>query len=192
MRRRDAKEPYDSARAKRYASRVGKLIFVVPSSRVDCAYAIGMCARCLTFPTDEMEACVDRITVYLAQNESVGVNYSADAVKPELHAYSDSDWQVTHSTTGFAVMLAGAAVSYSSKRQQSIALSSTEAEIMAASQCACEVMFIRNLYGEMGGDISKPTVIYVDNSGAVQLARDRRSCQRSRHIQRRFLKLREW
>jgi hypothetical protein len=139
-----------------------------------------------------MEACVDRITVYLAQNESVGVNYSADAVKPELHAYSDSDWQVTHSTTGFAVMLAGAAVSYSSKRQQSIALSSTEAEIMAASQCACEVMFIRNLYGEMGGDISKPTVIYVDNSGAVQLARDRRSCQRSRHIQRRFLKLREW
>ena len=63
---------------------------------------------------------------------------------------------------------------------------------MAASQCACEVMFIRNLYGEMGGDISKPTVIYVDNSGAVQLARDRRSCQRSRHIQRRFLKLREW
>jgi len=53
-------------------------------------------------------------------------------------------------------------------------------------------MFIRNLYAEMGGDISKPTVIYVDNSGAVQLARDRRSCQRSRHIQRRFLKLREW
>ena len=44
----------------------------------------------------------------------------------------------------------------------------------------------------MGGDISGPTVIYVDNSGAVQLARDRRSCQRSRHIQRRFLKLREW
>ena len=139
-----------------------------------------------------MEACVDRVTVYLAQNESAGVTYSANASKPELHAYSDSDWQVTHSTTGFAVMLAGAAVSYSSKRQQSIALSSTEAEIMAASQCACEVMFIRGLYAEMGGDISKPTVIYVDNSGAVQLARDRRSCQRSRHIQRRFLKLREW
>ena len=53
-------------------------------------------------------------------------------------------------------------------------------------------MFIRNLYGEIGGDISKPAIIYVDNSGAVQLARDRRSCQRSRHIQRRFLKLREW
>ena len=75
----------------RYASRVGKLIFVVPSSHVDYTYAIGMCARCLTFPTDDMEACVDRITVYLAQNESVGASlqYSADVAKPELHAYSD-------------------------------------------------------------------------------------------------------
>ena len=63
---------------------------------------------------------------------------------------------------------------------------------MAASQCACEIIFMRGLYGEMGNDISKPTILYVDNSGAVQLARDRRSCQRSRHIQRRFLKLREW
>ena len=51
---------------------------------------------------------------------------------------------------------------------------------------------MRGLYADMGNDISKPTVLYVDNSGAVQLARDRRSCQRSRHIQRRFLKLREW
>jgi hypothetical protein len=88
--------------------------------------------------------------------------------------------------------LVGAAVSYSSKRQQSIALSSTEAEIMAALQCACEILFMRGLYADMGNDISKPTILYVDNSGAVQLARDRRSCQRSRHIQRRFLKLREW
>ena len=63
---------------------------------------------------------------------------------------------------------------------------------MAASQCAAEVMYLRGLMVEMGIDTSQPTIIHVDNMGAIELAKDRRSCQRSRHIERRFLKIREW
>ena len=99
MRRRDSGVKLDAKFVSQYASKVGKLIFVVPSSRVDCAWAIGICARCLTFPTEEMDACADRVIAYMAQNDDVGVRYRADAAKPELHAFSDSDWQVTHSTT---------------------------------------------------------------------------------------------
>ena len=86
---------------------------------------------------------------------------------------------------------AGAVVSYGSKRQNCIALSSTEAEIMAASQAAAEVLYIRGLLREMGVKLDKPTVLYVDNSGAVELSKDLKSCQRSRHIERRYLKVRE-
>ena len=84
----------------KYASKVGALIYVVPVCRVDCAFTIGVLARCLTFPTEAMDAAADRCLVYLAQNPDVGLLYDADTPRPELHAYSDSNWTVGHSTSG--------------------------------------------------------------------------------------------
>ena len=174
-------------------TKVGALIYVVPVCRVDCAYAIGMLARCLTFPTEAMDAAAERCLVYLAQNPDLGITFNASLEEGELElrAYSDSNWCVGHSTSGWAIMYGGAAVGYGSKRQQSIALSSTEAEIMAASLAAAEVMYFRGLLREMGRDLP-PTKLYVDNQeGAIELSKDAKSCQRSRHIERRYLKVRE-
>jgi hypothetical protein len=108
-----------------------------------------------------------------------------------MQALSDSDWALGHSTTGWVLMLAGACVFYASKRQACIAMSSTEAEIIAASACAVELVHARGLLIEMGLPQEAPTVLKVDNSGAVALARDRRSCHRSRHVDRRYFKVRE-
>ena len=90
------------------------------------------------------------------------------------------------------IFLGGSAVAYASKRQHSVALSSTEAEIMAASLAAAELVHVRGVLREMGYDVSKPTTLFVDNEGAVALSKDIRSCQRSRHIERRYLRIREW
>ena len=62
---------------------------------------------------------------------------------------------------------------------------------MAASQAALEILYFRGLLREMGVDMSQPTVLYVDNQGAVELSKDLKSCQRSRHVERRYLKVRE-
>ena len=86
--------------------------------------------------------------------------------------------------------LAGAAVCYASKRQTCIAMSSTEAEIIAASACAVAAVHMRNLLTEMQLP-QDATFLYVDNSGAVELSRDRKSCHRSRHVDRRYFKVRE-
>ena len=87
-------------------------------------------------------------------------------------------------------MLAGCALAYTSKRQPCIALSSTEAEIIAASSAASEICYLRTLLIEMGLEQEEPTVLYVDNQGAVELARDRKSCHHQ-HVDRRFFKVRE-
>ena len=108
-----------------------------------------------------------------------------------LFAESDSDWAVGHSTTGWCIYLAGACVHFSSKRQACISMSSTEAEIIAASACALEVAYLRRLLAELGLTQAKPTQLFVDNSGAVELSRDRKSCHRSRHVDRRYFKVRE-
>ena len=96
-----------------------------------------------------------------------------------------------HSTTGWCISLAGAAFAWASKRQACIAMSSTEAEIIAASACAVEVVHFRRLLSEMGLPQEEPTVLHVDNTGAVELSRDRKSCHRSRHVDRRYFKVRE-
>ena len=62
---------------------------------------------------------------------------------------------------------------------------------MAASQAAAELLYVRGLLREMGHKMDTPTTLYVDNSGAVALTKDLKSCQRSRHIHRRYLKIRE-
>eukprot|EP00965_Chrysotila_dentata_P144970 4786973-Pleurochrysis_carterae.AAC.1 len=129
----------------------------------------------------------------MAKNSTDALHFSNEAPNSDiLVAYSDSDWAVSHSTTGFCVMLGGAAISYGSKRQHCIALSSTEAEIIAASHVAAEIVHLRGLLYEMGRPPLGPTELYVDNSGAVELAKERRSCRRSRHVDRRDLKVREY
>ena len=73
-------------------------------------------------------------------------------------------------------------------------MSSTEAEIIAASACALELVYVRRLLEELGiwdTTDNNQCKLYVDNSGAVELSRDRKSCHRSRHVDRRFFKVRE-
>ena len=84
-----------------------------------------------------------------------------------------------------------ARVAYASKRQLCISLSSTEAEVMTASGAATEIVYQRGLLREMGVILTGPTILYVDNTSAIALVKNSKSCVRTRHIERRYLKIRE-
>ena len=132
------------------------------------------------------------VLVYAAQTAGLATTFDGDALDGNiLDAESDSDWAVGHSTTGWIIFLAGAAIAYASKRQPCVAMSSTEAEIIAAITVATEIVYYRRLLAEMGLPQVEPTRLGVDNSGAVELSRDQKSCHRSRHVDRRFFKVRE-
>ena len=198
---KDLVEAYDEARDRvglldadgqaAYASKCGAGIFAGPCSRFDALYTLGMCSRCLTFPTERMMKAIERCIVYMAQTCDRGIKFDNKS-SLVYEAYSDADWQVAHSTTGTCHCIGGRVVHASSKRQQSISISTTEAEIMAASLAATEIIFMRSLLAEMGHDMSQPTVLWVDNMGAVEITKRRESLARSRHIERRYLKMQEW
>ena len=176
---------------KSYGGKVGALVYTSPCVRVDACATIGRLSRALTFPTRELDSLCDDTIVYLAQTAHLGLTFDGHADHAgELMAESDSDWAVGHSTTGWCMYLAGVAVSWASKRQACITMSSTEAEIVAASACAVEIIHTRGLLSEMGLP-QETTPLFVDNSGAVELSRDRKSCHRSRHVDRRYFKVRE-
>eukprot|EP00965_Chrysotila_dentata_P081739 2698317-Pleurochrysis_carterae.AAC.2 len=150
------KEHYvDLTFQKSYQSKVGALIYSPPCGRPGETFAIGILARALTFPTAAMDEHANRVLAYMAQNAHETIEYKARG-GAQLIAYSDSDWAVMHSTTGFYITYGGAAVSYGSKHQHCISLSSTEPEIVAASHTAAEVVYLRGLLAEMGREEGAP------------------------------------
>ena len=174
-----------------FRGKVGALIYTTPGVRVDACAAISRLSRAQTFPTERLDKWADKVIIYLAQTAHMGITLDGDAPDADvLFAQSDSDWAVGHSTTGWAIYLAGTCIHWASKRQTCIAMSTTEAEIIAASSLALEVVYMRRLLAELGMPQGR-TPLYVDNSGAVELSRDRKSCHRSRHVDRRFFKVRE-
>ena len=92
------------------------------------ATTMQLCGTCLTFHTKEMYQWLLRTLVYLGRTRQMGVTYSSRATDAGvLRCYADSNWSETRSTTGFVIMLAGAAIAHASKRQHCITMSSTEA-----------------------------------------------------------------
>jgi len=85
---------------RRYGTKVGSLIYLVPTARCDVAATIGLLARCLTFPTVEMENAADRCLRYLYNTATLGIAFDGSQ-GATMVAHSDSDWALRHSTTGY-------------------------------------------------------------------------------------------
>ena len=104
----------------------------------------------------------------------------------EPHAYVDSDWggdrSHRRSVTGLLVLLAGGAIAFKSKCQNSIALSSTEAEFTAAAEAGKTILYIRSILRELGFDNHAPTLLYQNNMGAVFIATADQPTKRTWHI----------
>lgn len=104
-----------------------------------------------------------------------------------LVMYSDADWGENiddrRSTSGYVAFLGNTPISWSSKKQTTVALSSTEAEYMAAAYAARHAVWLRNLLDEVGvGTRSRPTPFFLDNKGSIDLTKDSRHHQRTKHI----------
>ena len=110
-----------------------------------------------------------------------------------LHA--DSDWagcpMTYRSTTGWVFFLAGGPVSWLSKKQSCVALSSTEAEYVALCSAGCESIFLRGVLEELQAPQSASTELFEDNYGCVQLTKDFVHHTRTKHIHIKYHKIKE-
>ena len=127
-----------------YRSLVGSLLYVATCTRTDIAYAVCQLSRYLEFPHEEHWNAAIPILRYLKSTKSKGICYEAVSGNLQLSAYTDADWASNkcnrRSVSGVLVMINGAPVIFKSKMQQSVALSTAEAEYMALSLCVQEVL----------------------------------------------------
>jgi hypothetical protein len=130
---------------------------------------------------------VKRTLRYLKGTRDWWLTYGAKS--KELTGYADADGSMSedrYAISGYAFILNGGAVSWSSKRQPIIALSTTEAEYVAAAHAGKEALWLRTFISEIFGPLASPTVLLNDNQSAIALAKDQQYHARTKHIDIRF------
>ena len=174
-----------------YQSAVGSLLFV---TRPDITYAVGNVAKFCANPNKHHWTAVKRIMRYLKGKVHVGLLYSRYGSK-ECIGYSDADWagdlDDRKSTSGYMFQVSGAAVSWRSKKQTCVALSTAEAEYMALVSAAQEAIWMRQLATDLGSNPTGATVIFEDNQSAIRMAKNPQFHGRAKHIGIKFHFIRE-
>ena len=163
------------------------------STRPDLSFAVNQASRHLSAPTRFDWIQVKRILRYLAGTTSYGVSF--ERIPLRLEAYADADWggdlNSRRSTSGYALFLAGGCISWKSQVQKSVALSSMEAEYMAASQACQEIIWARSILADLGYEQEGATVLKEDNQSCIALTKESRYHKRSRHIDIKYHFIRE-
>ena len=131
---------------------------------------------------------------YLRGTRNYGLVYSKDGSK-DILGYLDADWagdvNDRKSTSGYLYLISGAAVSWRSKKQTCVTLSTAEAEYMALASAAQEAMLMRQLMADLKNRPTRATIIYEDNQSTIRMANNPQFHGRAKHIDIKYHFIRE-
>ena len=165
-----------------YQSMIGSLLYAANSTRPDIAHAVGVVSRFASNPSQAHLTAVKRIMHYLKKTVDLAIKYQKSK-NGYLIGYSDADWagdiDDRHSTTGNLFLMAGGPISWQSKKQKIVALSTSEAEYVALGAAVQEAVWLRRL------------LTVEDNQGAIALAKNQVGHARTKHIDIRYHYIRE-
>ena len=169
----------------RYRRLIGRLIYLT-ISRLDITYFIHVLSRFMHEPCKlHMEAAL-HVVRYLKNAPGQGLFFSSNN-DFRLKAYCDSDWAgcpiTRRSTAGYCVFLGSFLISWRSKRQKTVSLSSAEAEYRAMTGACCELTWLKHLLENLGASLQEPDLLHCDNRAALHIAANPVFHERTRHIE---------
>lgn len=171
-----------------YKQLIGNLMYLF-ATRLDMMYAITIISRFMEAPKEFHFAVAKRVLRYLRGTTNYGLFYKKSE-SDQLVGFSDSDYagdlEDRKSTSCYVFMLSSGAISWSSKKQQVVALSTTEVEFIATASCACQGVWLRRILEELHCKQKGPTHIYCDNNSTIKLSKNPVLHGRSKHIDVRF------
>ena len=130
-----------------------------------------------------------RVLFYLYRTRELGLFYVADP-RP-LAGMTDSNWAVKHSTSGWIFQRCRAAISWGCKKQKSVALSSCEAELVAASEAAKEAVYLGRFLSELQLHDASAVKMACDNQATINSAYNPENHDKLKHVERRHFFVRE-
>lgn len=166
-----------------YQEAIGSIMYAAQVSRPDISYAVGALARYNNNPGKAHWQAVKRLMRYLKGTVNYKLKFEKDQ-KEYLEGFSDADWagdlDDRKSTSGYVYKFQQGCISWNSKKQQTTALSTTEAEYMALAAAGQESLWLQSLFNELG----RPSFIKIkcDNKSAINLSQNSTYHSRSKHI----------
>lgn len=176
-----------------YRSVVGSLRYLV-NTRPDLSYSVGFISRFMENPTTEHLAAMKRVLRYVAGTLHFGCHYKRKK-DPQLVGYTGSDLagdiDTRKSTSGILFFLGDNTITWQSQKQKIVALSSCEAEYIAATTGACQGIWLARLLAELKGEEDSAVTLKIDNQSAIALSKNPVFHYRSKHIDIRYHFIRE-
>ncbi|XP_057990595.1 uncharacterized mitochondrial protein AtMg00810-like [Hevea brasiliensis] len=179
--------------AGKFRQLVGSLIYLT-TTRPEIAYSVGVISQFMQNPRTSHLDAAKRILRYFKGTTNYDLLYKKES-SFLLKGYTDPDWAGNandrRSTSGYYFSVGSAAISWCSKKQPTVALSSTEAEYMAATMATQECVWLKHLMGDISGAVDYAVQIQCDNESAVRLAANPVFHARTKHIEVRHHYIRE-
>ncbi len=176
-----------------YKRIVGSLIYTTITRQNFC-YVVGMVSQFMQTPQKPHLDAVRRILRYIKHTLQCGIFYEAKS-QLQVHGYTDADWASNvsdrRSTSCFMFSFGSGAIRWNSKKQPTVALSSTEVEYRGATIVACEVVWLQKLLSDLGQSVDAHVVIYCDNISSILLANNLVYHARTKHIEVHYHFIRE-
>lgn len=170
---------------------VGALQYLAGATRPDIAAAVGAVAQFQSSPTEVHLSALKRIMRYLKHTQNYALHYSSGSDHQLIQGWADADFAADTSTrrsrSGYVFIVGGGAVSWRSKLQSSVTLSTCEAELVSLSIAAQEAVYLRSFLKELGEQVDMPTVIGEDNQGTIKVLDSGQLSSRLKHVAVRHL-----
>jgi hypothetical protein len=187
IRPKDGDTLIDENQQKLFRSGVGSLLYLMKHSRPDISNAVRELSKVMDGATNAHLKNLLRLIKFVSDTKNIGLILKPNMTnKWVITGKSDSDYagdkDSRTSVSGYVVYLNGALIAWKSKSQKIVTLSSTEAEYMALCDLCTEVLFIKQLLENMDLKIELPIQLQVDNTGALFLAENSTTGQRTKHI----------
>jgi ribonuclease HI len=186
--------PEESVRMKNtpYREAVGSLMYAAIATRPDIAYAVSALSQFLDNPGNAHWQAVKHVLHYLIGTKSHELTYGGE--RHDLEGYTDADGAMQehrHAVSGYAFIMDGGAVSWSSKKQELVTLSTAEAEYVAATHAAKEAIWLCQLLSDIHPSAPTCIPLHCDNQAAIKLATDDNYHARTKHIDVRYRFIRQ-
>ncbi|UYV67436.1 hypothetical protein LAZ67_5000602 [Cordylochernes scorpioides] len=185
----------DNCEQHTYQEALGMLMFLAVNTRPDIAYITSKLSQYSRQPKQMHWTAIKRVMRYLRGTIDLGVKFERGKTGI-LKSYTDASWSTTHdgkSYGGYVLKLGEATIDWKSSKQPLVALSTMEAEMIAACESCCQIKWIINLLRELEewNFMEKPTAIYTDSQSLINWISSPKQSSRCRHINRKYHFLRD-
>jgi hypothetical protein len=170
-----------------YREAIGSLNYCAVATRPDIAFSVSLLAQFMDNPGRTHWEAMKSVFRYLKGTKDWKLVYGT--TKDGLEGYTDADGssqEHRHAISGYVFLINGGAISWSSKKQELVTLSTAESEYVAATHAAKEALWLRRLMEEVFQPITKPITLHCDSQSAIALTKDGSYHARTKHIDIRY------